>query len=95
MVRKHRHEVAVQEPGGAIGDELLQAVRLLADQDGDGWPAEDPADVWITAPAGTVLAGQKIADVSAHVLSEGWLAIDVTPWWADATAVSMAMVMAP
>jgi hypothetical protein len=43
-------------------------------------PDEDPVDTWLTAPAGIELAGQLIAAVTAHTLSDGLLALDVIPF---------------
>jgi hypothetical protein len=58
----------------------------VRDEDGDGWPDEDPVDNWLTLPAGIDLAGRVIASVSAHTLSDGLLALDVVPFRHPLTA---------
>src|SRR5262249_56202135 len=43
MVREYRHQLAVQEAGVAIANQLIEAVRLLGDEHGDALALGGPA----------------------------------------------------
>lgn len=43
--------------------------RAERDDDGDGWPDEDPPDVWATSPTNETFATQSILDLSPYTSS--------------------------